>query len=51
MGRTQCHNQGDALKGPPMSDISVSERRLSAALDRIDQFLETYLDRGAATLL
>ena len=25
-----------------MSDISVSERRLSAALDRIDQFL----DRG-----
>lgn len=27
-----------------MSDISVSERRLSAALDRIDQ----YLDRGGA---
>lgn len=29
-----------------MSDISVSERRLSAALDRIDQFL----DRGGSVL-
>ena len=30
-----------------MSEISVSERRLSAALDRIDQILEAGTGRGA----